>query len=112
MGDVARCSVKNEDLLYKLFGVNAELLIDHGGHAEIGQHEIELHTWRDLVERREVHVFALCSSTNIDRIAAIYHANPDARPMLCDGYPPLFAIRISCAELNQTRVLTNCCLSL
>ena len=29
MGDVARCSVKNEDLLYKLFGVNAELLIDH-----------------------------------------------------------------------------------
>lgn len=29
MGDVARCSVYNEDLLYKLFGVNAELLIDH-----------------------------------------------------------------------------------
>lgn len=29
MGDVARCSVHNEDLLYKLFGVNAELLIDH-----------------------------------------------------------------------------------
>lgn len=29
MGDVARKSVYNEDLLYKLFGVNAELLIDH-----------------------------------------------------------------------------------
>lgn len=29
MGDVARCSVRNEDLLYKLFGKNAELLIDH-----------------------------------------------------------------------------------
>lgn len=35
MGDIARCSigksyqVNNEDLLYKLFGVNAELLIDH-----------------------------------------------------------------------------------
>lgn len=29
MGDVARCSVNNEELLYKLFGVNAELLIDH-----------------------------------------------------------------------------------
>ena len=35
MGDVARCSVgkptdyKNEDLLYRLFGINAELLIDH-----------------------------------------------------------------------------------
>jgi DNA polymerase V len=29
MGDVARVSIENEDLLYKLFGVNAELLIDH-----------------------------------------------------------------------------------
>ena len=35
MGDIARCSVGpansfyNEDFLYKLFGVNAELLIDH-----------------------------------------------------------------------------------
>ena len=29
MGDVARCSVQDEDLLYSLFGVNAELLIDH-----------------------------------------------------------------------------------
>ena len=29
MGDVARCSVYNEDFLYKLFGINAELLIDH-----------------------------------------------------------------------------------
>lgn len=29
MGDVARMSEKNEELLYKLFGINAELLIDH-----------------------------------------------------------------------------------
>ena len=29
MGDVARCSLYNENLLYKLFGINAELLIDH-----------------------------------------------------------------------------------
>lgn len=35
MGDVARCSlgapgqIHNEDLLYKIFGINAELLIDH-----------------------------------------------------------------------------------
>ena len=35
MGDIARCSLGsasdyyNEDLLYRLFGVNAELLIDH-----------------------------------------------------------------------------------
>ena len=35
MGDIARCSLGgvrdyyNEDLLYKIFGINAELLIDH-----------------------------------------------------------------------------------
>ena len=35
MGDIARCSLGsqtdfyNEDFLYRLFGVNAELLIDH-----------------------------------------------------------------------------------
>lgn len=29
MGQIARLSVKNEEVLYKLFGVNAELLIDH-----------------------------------------------------------------------------------
>ena len=29
MGDIARQSLYDEDILYKLFGVNAELLIDH-----------------------------------------------------------------------------------
>lgn len=29
MGDIARCSLENEEMLYRLFGVNAELLIDH-----------------------------------------------------------------------------------
>ena len=29
MGDVACCSVHDEELLYRLFGINAELLIDH-----------------------------------------------------------------------------------
>ena len=41
MGDVARCSVgkekeyHNEELLYKLFGINAELLIDHAWGYEL-----------------------------------------------------------------------------
>ena len=41
MGDIARCSLGkpnefyNEDLLYRLFGVNAELLIDHAWGWEI-----------------------------------------------------------------------------
>ena len=29
MGDIAKMSIENEDFLYKLFGINAELLIDH-----------------------------------------------------------------------------------
>ncbi len=29
MGDIARVSLKDEDLLYQLFGINAELIIDH-----------------------------------------------------------------------------------
>lgn len=29
MGDVARCAIENEELLFKEFGVNAEILIDH-----------------------------------------------------------------------------------
>lgn len=29
MGEIAACSLKHEDLLYKMFGINAELLIDH-----------------------------------------------------------------------------------
>ena len=34
MGDIARCSLVNEDLLFKLFGVNAEFLIDHAWGVE------------------------------------------------------------------------------
>ena len=48
MGDVARCSIGkktdyyNEDLLYKLFGINAELLIDHAwGWESCGMAEIK-----------------------------------------------------------------------
>ncbi len=29
MGDIAKCSIHSENVLYNLFGVNAELLIDH-----------------------------------------------------------------------------------
>jgi len=32
------------------------------------------------------YVFVLCSSTNIDRIASCYHANPKGRYFLCDQY--------------------------
>lgn len=42
MGDVARMSVSNETLLYKLFGINAELLIDHAwGKEPCTMHDIK-----------------------------------------------------------------------
>jgi len=36
--------------------------------------------------KEKKYVFALCSSTNIDRIASFYHANPYGRYFLCDAY--------------------------
>ena len=42
MGDIARTSIKNEELLYKLFGINAELLIDHAwGYEPVTLKEIK-----------------------------------------------------------------------
>lgn len=36
--------------------------------------------------RKKKYVFVICSSTNIERIAAFYHANPHGRYFLCDSY--------------------------
>ena len=42
MGDVARRSLENEEQLYKMFGVNAELLIDHAwGYEPVTMAEIK-----------------------------------------------------------------------
>ncbi len=42
MGDIALMSLCNEDLLYKLFGINAELLIDHAwGFESCGMSDIK-----------------------------------------------------------------------
>lgn len=59
MGDVARCSVGddrsyyNEDLLYRLFGINAELLIDHAWGWEP--------TTIDLIKQYKPETSCLCS---------------------------------------------------
>ncbi len=42
LGDVARMSTQNQELLYKLFGINAELLIDHAwGLEDCTLHDIK-----------------------------------------------------------------------
>ena len=40
---------------------------------------------RALMEEHR-HVFALCASTNIDRIATLAHSAPRRRPVVCDRY--------------------------
>ena len=49
MGDIARQSVKNEELLYQLFGINAELLIDHAWGREMAESAA-----LDLLDKRMV----------------------------------------------------------
>ena len=48
MGDVARCSLENEDLLYDMFGINAQLLIDHAwGYEDARIADIKSYTPKD-----------------------------------------------------------------
>lgn len=46
--------------------------------------ELEAEARKIMQENRNV--FVLCSSTNIDRIRAFYHAKPKNRPAVCDWY--------------------------
>jgi len=42
MGDIARMSLQNEQMLYDLFGIDAEILIDHAwGYEPVGMKEIK-----------------------------------------------------------------------
>ncbi|MDE6009217.1 MAG: DNA methylase, partial [Muribaculaceae bacterium] len=42
MGDIARWSIEREDFLYQLFGINAELLIDHAwGWEPVGMEDVK-----------------------------------------------------------------------
>lgn len=44
MGDIARASLHNEDLLYGMLGIDAELLIDHAwGYEPCGMEEIKIY---------------------------------------------------------------------
>lgn len=40
---------------------------------------------RELIKQKK-YIFVLCSSTNIDRIAAFYHANEQDKYFICDNY--------------------------
>jgi ribonuclease J len=48
--------------------------------------EAELQILAKQILSENKYVFVLCASTNIDRIAAFYHATPRGKYFLCDGY--------------------------
>lgn len=58
----------------------------------LSREDVKLITERELQnEARQIlkenkYVFVFCSSTNIDRIGAFYHANPKGRLFICDEY--------------------------
>jgi ribonuclease J len=50
----------------------------------MSERELQFQAAKLMGEKK--YVFVMCSSTNIDRIAAFYHANPRGRYFLCDDY--------------------------
>ena len=48
--------------------------------------ERELGRRAQAIIQKHQHVFVLCSSTNIDRIAVFTHSTPRRCPVVCDGY--------------------------
>ena len=56
MGDIARMSLEDEDWLYKQFGVDAEILIDHAW----GMNHVQLQILRNISPRRAACVQDRC----------------------------------------------------
>lgn len=91
MGDVARCSLGgrgdklNEDLLFKLFGKNAELLIDHAwGHEPVTMREIK--EYKPAVNcKASGQVLQHAYSTNAARLVVREMADALAFDLLAEG---------------------------
>lgn len=58
--------------------------LSRDGGEPMTERELQLQAAALMKEKK--YVFVLCSSTNIDRIAAFYHTNPFGRYFLCDEY--------------------------
>ena len=72
------------------YATDIDIIICEG--TNLTRKDTKIITERDLQnEARKImqenkYVFVLCSSTNIDRIGAFYHANPRGRLFICDEY--------------------------
>ena len=58
--------------------------ISRSGEPPMSEHELRQKAAEMMKAAK--YVFVLCSSTNIDRIGAFYHANPKGRLFICDKY--------------------------
>lgn len=70
------------------YAPKVDLLICEGTKIQGTRGHSEWEVQQDLkqVIAQHKYVFILCSSTNIDRLASIYHAVPQGRYFLCDAY--------------------------
>lgn len=59
-------------------------MLSRGNEKVMTEYQLELEAKKLMIKYK--YVFVLCSSTNIDRIAAFYQANPDKRYFVCDNY--------------------------
>jgi ribonuclease J len=66
--------------------------------------ERELQSRARVLMKRSKHVFALCASTNIDRIAAFYHANPAGRLFVCDEYQKAQLEAVRAGHASRSRL--------
>ena len=63
--------------------------------------EWELGRRAQAILQKHQHVFVLCSSTNIDRIAVLTHSTPRRRPVVCDGYQKEILNRVELRSGNK-----------
>lgn len=64
--------------------------------------ERQLQSKANVLMREKKYVFVVCSSTNIDRIAAFYQANPCGRYFLCDSYQKGILDIVTSASAQKT----------
>ena len=96
MGDVARMSLNNEELLYKLFGVNAELLIDHAWGWEPC-------TMRDIKAYRP-----RAHSLSVGQVLSVPYEHEKARLVLQEMAEQLSLDLVKKGVLTDQVVLTVC----
>ena len=91
-GDFRFHGVRSGRMLFMLksYAKNIDYIVCEGttlsrnGEPPMSEHELRKKAAEMMNAAK--YIFVLCSSTNIDRIGAFYHANPKGRLFVCDAY--------------------------